>query len=119
MQLTGTLPDSGPQPTNRSEVNQTTATQRPQRPESSVNDYMLLCSDEKGWLTTWEDLDVSYITSDKELFESIQSRLEWRRRWTRRFASLKSVQRISFVKVSDLHMLMQSCLRWMSYEPDK
>jgi hypothetical protein len=81
---------------------QTTATQQQQTPPGSRKDYILLCSDERGWLTTWEDLDVSQIRSDRELFELFRSRVNGKNHWTRRFTSLKTIQRISFVKVSNL-----------------
>lgn len=81
---------------------QTTAMQQQQIPPKSRKDYILLCSDERGWLTTWKDLDVSQIKSDSELFELFRSRVNGRHHWTRRFTSLKTIQRISFVKVSNL-----------------
>lgn len=98
VQPVSTVPNVGYQPNNAS---QTTATQHQQALAGSQNDYMLLCSDEKGWLTTREDLNVSQMKSDRELFGAFQSRLKLRKHWTRRFASLKTVQRISFVKVSN------------------
>lgn len=81
---------------------QTTAMQQQQTPPKSRKDYILLCSDERSWLTTWKDLDVSQIKSDSELFEMFRSQVNGRHHWTRRFTSLKTIQRISFVKVSNL-----------------
>jgi hypothetical protein len=78
----------------------TTAMQQTNTLPGSQKDYVLLCSEERGWLTTWEDLDVSKIRSDKELFEIFRRRVNERSHWARRFASLKTIQRISFVKVS-------------------
>jgi hypothetical protein len=85
---------------NPSGSTQTTATQYQQSSTDSQNDYMLLCSDESGWLTTCNELNVSQMRSDRELFDSFQSLLRSRKCWARRFASLKTIQRISFVKVS-------------------
>lgn len=66
---------------------------------SSVDDFMLLCSDEKGWLTTRDDLNVSNVKSDKELFKIFRSRLRGRKSRTHRLISLRNIQRISFVQV--------------------
>lgn len=63
------------------------------------DDYMLLCSDDKGWLTNRYDLKVSQIRSDRELFDVFRFRLYQSKNWVRRICSLKSIQRISFVKV--------------------
>jgi hypothetical protein len=94
VQSVSAVPNSGHQPIDASCTIQTTATQHQQTPEGSRNDYMLLCSDEKGWLTTRDDLNVSLIRSDRELFNSFQSRLKTRKHWARRFASLRTIQRI-------------------------
>jgi hypothetical protein len=87
---------------------QNTTTQ--QVPTGSRNDYILLCSDERRWLTTWEDLNVTETKSDRELFEQFHTRLNRRKRWIRRCVSLKTIQRISFVKVSEY-----SCLHYNIY----
>jgi hypothetical protein len=65
------------------------------------HDYMILCSDESGWLTSREDVNVSNIKSDKELFGVFRNRVHRRHSRTHRFASLKTIQQISFVEVSD------------------
>lgn len=85
---------------NPSKSVQAIATQHQPSSTDSQNDYMLLCSDESGWLTTRDELNVSQIRSDRELFDSFQSVLKSRKCWARRFASLKTIQRISFVKVN-------------------
>lgn len=79
------------------------AVQHQQISTNSDNDYMILCSDDRGWLTTREDVNVSNIKSDEELFGVFRNQLHGRYSWTRRFASLRTVQKISFVKVRDLH----------------
>jgi hypothetical protein len=94
------VPTVGYQLSNPSGFTQTAAAQHQHSSTDSQHDYMLLCSDESGWLTTREELNVSQIRSDKELFDSFESILRSRKCWARRFASLKTIQRISFVKVS-------------------
>jgi hypothetical protein len=101
VQSVSAVPNGGHQPNNALSSVQAIATQHQQTLESSRDDYMLLCSDDNSWLTTRDDLNVSQIRSDRELFDAFQSRLKERKRWARRFASLKSIQRISFVKVSN------------------
>jgi hypothetical protein len=100
-QSVGAVSNVGSDSSEVAGATQTTATQQQQTLPSSRKDYILLCSDERGWLTTWEDLDVSQIRSDRELFELFRSRVNGRNHWTRRFTSLKTIQRISFVKVSN------------------
>lgn len=105
-----TMANSQSSNTAGSTPTQITATQQQQTPASSHNDYILMCSDENGWLTTREDLKVSQIKSDRELFELFHSRLNRRKSWGRRFANLKTIQRISFVKVGDhLHLYHDTC----------
>lgn len=72
-----------------------------QQTTGSSSNYILLCSDEKRWLTTWEDLNVTEIKSDKELFGRFRAQLSRRKRWVGHFISLKTIQRISFVKVNN------------------
>jgi hypothetical protein len=106
------VPNVGNQPSNALSSIKTTITQHQQTLEGSQNDYMLLCSDDKRWLTTRDDLNVSQIRSDRGLFDSFASRLKTRKRWARRFASLKTIQRISFVKVSNsLYLCYNVCNR--------
>ena len=93
-----TVPNLGYQPNNASVSAQTATTHQPLT--GSQNDYILLCSDEKRWLTTWEDLDVTQIKSDRELFEQFRTRLNRRKPWVHRCFSLKTIQRIDFVKAS-------------------
>jgi hypothetical protein len=75
----------------------------PAHPEAlstgSGREYILMCSDEKQWLTTREDLDVSEIKSDCQLFSSFRSRIHARKSRLGRLASFKTIGRISFVKV--------------------
>jgi hypothetical protein len=104
-QSTNIVPNIGYQPSSVSGSIQTTTTQHQHPLKRSHNDNMLLCADEQGWLTTWEDLDVSQIKSDKELFGSFQKQITRRKSRIHRFASLRTIQRISFVKVSySLHL---------------
>jgi hypothetical protein len=100
VQAIGNLPNASNQSSNTSASNPTTTVQYQQLSADPLHDYMLLCSDEKGWLTTREDMDVTEIKSDRQLFDTFRSRIANRRRWTHRFVSLRSIQHISFVKVS-------------------
>jgi hypothetical protein len=96
------VPTVGYQLSSPSGSTRTTATEHQQPSTDSQNDYISLCSDETGWLTTRDELNVSRIRSDRELFDSFKSLLRSRKCWARRFASLKTIQRISFVKVSSV-----------------
>lgn len=100
-------PNVGYQPTNAPGSNQTATAQQQQTLAGSRNDYMLLCSDDKGWLTSRKDMNVSQIRSDRELFELFRSLLNRRKSWARRFVNLKTIQRISFVKVSSASYLLR------------
>jgi hypothetical protein len=80
----------------------TAMTQPPFTPLNIRNDFMLLCSDDKGWLTSRDDLNASQIRSDSELFNAFRLRLYQRKNWVHWSLSLKSIQRISFVKVGRL-----------------
>jgi hypothetical protein len=104
-QSTSITPNIGSQPSSASGSIQTTTTQRQHPLKGSQNDHMLLCADEQGWLTTREDLNVSQIRSDRELFGSFQKQIKRRKSRVHRFVSLRTIQRISFVKVSNsLHL---------------
>lgn len=95
-----TLPNHGPQYTGLSGSSQTVPPPPQPTLPTSKSDYMLLCSDDMGWLTTREDLNVSPISSDRELFDAFRHLIKRRKRWAHLFLSLKSIQRISFIKVS-------------------
>jgi hypothetical protein len=101
-QLVSAVSTVGYQLSSPSGSTHTTATQHQQSSTDSQNDYILLCSDEPGWLTTRDELSVSQIRSDRELFDSFKSLLRSRKCWDRRFVSLIAIQRISFVKVNSI-----------------
>lgn len=87
---------------SRSGMVQIAATSNSERTLGTVlNDFMLLCINDERWLTTREDLNVTEppILSDEQLFQEIRKRYFARFSYLRLKLSLKSVQRITFVKV--------------------
>jgi len=69
------------------------------------NNFILLCSDRGDWLTTRDDFDVTNIRSDQQLFRAFRHRRGLRKPWLRRLLGLTTIQRISFVKASNIHVL--------------
>ena len=63
------------------------------------NDFILLCFRVKTYLQRRHDLRLTGITRDRELFEGLREAYAANFRWARRMLSLKSVQKINFVKV--------------------
>jgi hypothetical protein len=65
-------------------------------------DYLLLCIDDSEDLTTRDDLDLTTrpIVSDQQLFSLFRTRYFSRRNWIHKYFSLKSLQSVTFVKVS-------------------
>jgi hypothetical protein len=72
-------------------------------------DYLLLCIDDSEDLTTRDDLDLTTrdeasgqipVVSDQQLFSLFRTRYFSRRNWIHKYFSLKSLQSVTFVKVS-------------------
>lgn len=63
------------------------------------DDFILLCFNDSRYLITRKDLNVAPIVSDQQLFAVIRQEYMRRRGHLVRMLSIKSVQRITFVKV--------------------
>ncbi|KAF4628030.1 hypothetical protein G7Y89_g10120 [Cudoniella acicularis] len=61
-------------------------------------DYVLLCINDSKFLITRDDLDLTAVVSDQQLFKCFRTRYFSRRNWIQRALSLKSLQNIIFVK---------------------
>jgi hypothetical protein len=64
------------------------------------DDFLLLCINDSRYLITRKDLNVAQIVSDQQLFAAIRQEYMSRRGHLVHALSIKSVQRITFVKVS-------------------
>lgn len=71
-------------------------------PIPQSNDYILLCFKVSKFFKRRHDLRLTGITRDRELFEGFRNAYKTNFRWTHRTFSLRSVQKIKFVKVSAL-----------------
>ncbi|OAL55422.1 hypothetical protein IQ07DRAFT_639102 [Pyrenochaeta sp. DS3sAY3a] len=67
-------------------------------PIPQSNDYILLCFKVKKFFKTRHDLRLTGITRDRELFEGFRDAYKANFRWQHRTFSLRSVQKIKFVK---------------------
>lgn len=63
-------------------------------------DYVLLCINDSKLLVTRDDLDLTPVVSDQQLFTCFRTRYFPRRNWIHKVISLKSLQNITFVKVN-------------------
>jgi len=76
-------------------------------------DFILVCSKDDKWLTTWKDLEVSKILSDQELFNILRREYYFRKGRLKRLLSLKALCSIVFVKVCrDIHVCHE--VRWFT-----
>jgi len=62
-------------------------------------DFLLLCMRAKRFLTSRHDLGLAGIIRDRDLFKAVRCEYKARVRWARRQFSLRTAQRMSFVKV--------------------
>jgi hypothetical protein len=63
------------------------------------DDFLLLCINDSRYLITRKGINVSRIVSDQQLFAAIRQEYMSRRGHLVHMLSIKSVQRITFVKV--------------------
>jgi hypothetical protein len=76
-----------------------TATGHSQTYLQNNKNFILVCSKDTKWLTTWKDLDVTKLLSDQELFSRLREEYYCRKSWLKRYISVKVLCRIVFVKV--------------------
>jgi hypothetical protein len=67
---------------------------------SNRDDFLLLCINDSSYLTTRNDLNVAPVVSDQQLFRIIRQQYVSRRKRLTNLVSFKSIQQITFVKVS-------------------
>jgi hypothetical protein len=75
-------------------------------------DYVLLCINDSKLLVTRDDLDLTPIVSDQQLFTCFRTRYFSRRNWIHKVISLRSLQNITFVKVNDIFFETTYTLSW-------
>jgi hypothetical protein len=93
-------------------ITSSSATPRASTTSSPVTaDYVLLCINDSKLLVTRDDLDLTPVVSDKQLFTCFRTRYFPRRNWSHKVISLKSLQNITFVKVNG-YFLRPYTLYW-------
>lgn len=67
--------------------------------EQGDPDFLLLCSKDGRWLTTWKDLEISKVLSDQQLFQLLREEYFSRKSLIKHYLGLKAICNIVFVKV--------------------
>lgn len=91
-------------------VSQASVTVKPPVAIHVQENFILLCFRVKRFLVRRHDLAVSLISCDQELFRAFRGEYCSKYRWLYRQFSLRTVQKISFVKVCDLNYCRR-CIR--------